>query len=111
MLLLANGIDLPEWACAEVTARSQDLGIGPDELVRYLVCAHIRKGPEASDAQFTVPRSMESSLVGDDFMVVRRSEDTVVLVPTVSMSFDDALAQFQANGCTEADVLQALSGR
>ena len=109
MLLFSNGIDLPEWACAEVEARGRDLGIGPDELVRYLVCTHIRNGPEASDTQFTVPRSMESSLVGDDFMVVRRSEDTAVLVPTVSMSFDDALAQFQSNGCSEADVLRALS--
>ena len=109
MLLLANGFDLPEWACTEVEARGRDLGIGPDELVRYLVCTHIRKEPNASEAEFSVPHAMESSLVGDDFMVVRRNEKEVVLAPTVSMSFADALAQFQANGCTEADILQALS--
>ena len=109
MLLFANGIDLPEWACEEVAARSQDLGVGPDELVRYLVCTHIKKEPNASEAEFSVPRAMESRLVGDDFMVVRRNENEVVLAPTVSMTFADALAQFQANGCTEADILRALS--
>ena len=109
MLFVANGIDLPKWACEEVEARSRSLGIGPDELVRLLVCTHVNEEPKASDAQFAVPRSMEPSLAGDDFIVVRRTEDETVLAPTVSMSFADAISQFQANGCTEADVLQTLS--
>ena len=110
MLLLPDGVDLPTWACEEVEARSRDLGIGADELVRYLVCAHIKKQPDTSEAEFSVPRSMEPSLVGDDFMVVRRSEREVVLAPTMPISFVEALAQFRANGCTQADVLRAISG-
>lgn len=109
MLFFANGIDLPKWACEEVEARSRSLGVSPDELLRFLVCTHTKEEPKASDAQFAVPRSMESRLIGDDFMVVRRTENETVLAPTVAMSFADSVSQFQANGCTETDVLHTLS--
>lgn len=99
---------LPAWAAAEVESQCAERGVSAAEFVRYLVCAHVKAASPVAEAQFTVPHEMESAFVGEDFMVVRRDERGVVLTPCESMSFKDALAEFQANGCTEDDVLLAM---
>ena len=108
MLFEVDVLELPEWAVAEVEAQCAERGVSVEELLRYLICAQVKAFAPPNGAQFTVPHVMESSLVGEDFMVVSRNEKGVVLAPCESMPFNDALAEFHANGCTEDDVLLAL---
>ncbi len=109
MLFQVDAFDLPAWAHAELEAQCADRAIGVAELVRYLVCAHIKSMALPAGTEFTVPHEMEARLVAEDFMVVRRNADGVVLTPCDPMSFSDALAEFKANGCTEDDVIRALA--
>ena len=108
MFFFVDALELPEWAVAEVEAQCAEREVSVQELLRYLVCAQVKAIAPPNEAQFTVPHAMESSMVGDDFMVVRRNEQGVVLAPCESMPFNEALAEFHANGCTEDDVLLAL---
>ena len=108
MLLNVATFELPTWAAAEIKTQCAERGLSVEELVRYLVCANVGAAAPPAGPRFTVPHAMESDLVGDDFMVVCRNEQGVVLTPCEPMSFDDALAEFQASGCNEDDVLLAM---
>ena len=104
-----NAFDLPAWAHDELKAQCVERAIGVEELVKYLVCTHVKSLSPSAAAQFTVPREMESRFVGEGFMVIRRNTDWVVLTPCEPISFEDALVEFQANGCTKDDVIRTLA--
>lgn len=72
MLFQVDAFDLPEWAHDELRAQCAERAIGVEEFVKCLVCAHVKSLPSHAGAQFTVPHDMESQLVGEGFMVVRR---------------------------------------
>ena len=92
----------------DIAAKSRDLGIRPDELVRSLICSNVEGFEPRSARRFSVPASMEQRLVGDGFMVVGRTDEQVVLAPTRDVPFEEALATFQANGLNEEQVLEIL---
>ena len=108
MLVKVAAIELPAWAVAEVEKQCAERGVSVEELVKYLVCADVKAATPPDGAQFTVPHAMEPNLAGDDFVVVRRNERGVTLTHCHPMSFDDALAEFHANDCTEDDVLLVM---
>lgn len=108
MKSLNIAIHLPDWAAEDIAAKSQDLGIRPDELVRSLICSNVESFDPRGARHFSVPASMEQRLVGDGFMVVGRTQDQVVLAPTRDVPFEEALAAFQANGLNEEQVLEIL---
>ncbi len=83
--------------------------IGIDELGKYLVFTYVKSLSSQAGTQFTVPPEMESRMVSEGFMVVRRTDDRVVLTPSEPMSFEDALAELQSNGLTEDEVIRAVS--
>ena len=101
-------IHIPDWAAEDIVAKSRDLGIRPDELVRSLICSNVEDFEPRRARHFSVPASMEQRLVGDGFMVIARTSDQVVLAPTRDVPFEDALAAFQANGLNEEQVLEIL---
>ncbi len=110
MLFQVDDFDLPEWAHDELKAQCAERAIGVEEFVKYLVCTHVRSLPSQVGAQFTAPPEMETRLVGEGFMVVRRTAEGVVLTPSEPMAFEDALAEFQSNGLTEGETIRAVSG-
>lgn len=101
-------VHLPDWAVEDIAAKSKELGIRSDELVRSLICANVESFEPRSVRHFSVPASMEQRLVGDGFMVIARNADQVVLAPTRDVPFEEALAAFQANGLNEEQVLEIL---
>ena len=101
-------IQIPDWAAEDIAAKSRDLGIRPDELVRSLICSNVEGFEPRSARHFSVPASMEQRLVGHGFMVVGRTDEQVVLAPTRDVPFEEALAAFQANGLNEEQVLEIL---
>jgi len=101
-------IHLPDWAAEDIAAKSQELGIRPDELVRSLICSNVESFEPRSARHFSVPASMEERMVGDGFMVIARTPNQVVLAPTRDVPFEEALAAFQANGLNEDQVLEIL---
>ncbi len=110
MLFEVNAFDLPEWAHEELKAQCAERAIGVDELVKYLVCTQVKSLSLQAGTQFTVPPEMESRMVSEGFMVVRRSAEGVVLTPCEPMSFQDALTEFQSNGLTGEDIVRAVDG-
>lgn len=108
MKALHIDINLPDWAAEDIAAKSRELGIRPDELVRSLICSNVEGYEPRSARHFSVPASMEQRLVGDGFMVIARTPDQVVLAPTRDVPFEEALAAFQANGLNEDQVLEIL---
>ena len=109
MLFQVDAFDLPAWAHDELQAQCAERAVGVDELVKYLVCTYVKTLSSQVGTQFTVPPEMETRLVAEGFMVVRRSADGVVLTPCEPMSFEDALAEFHNNGLTEDEVVRAVS--
>lgn len=101
-------IHLPDWAAEDIAAKSKDLGIRPDELVRSLICSNVESFEPRNARHFSVPVSMEQRLVGEGFMVVGRTADQVMLAPTKDVPFEEALAAFHANGLNEEQVLEIL---
>ena len=110
MLFQVDDFDLPEWAHDELKAQCDERAIGVDELVKYLVCSYVKSLSSHGGTEFRVPPEMESRMVSEGFMVVRRSAEGVVLTPCEPMSFQDALAEFQSNGLTEEDIVRELAG-
>ncbi len=110
MLFQVDDFDLPEWAHDELRAQCAERAIGVEEFVKYLVCTYIKSLPSHAGAQFTAPPEMEARLVGEGFMVVRRTAKGVVLMPSEPMAFEDALAEFQSNGLTEDDIVRKVEG-
>ena len=110
MLFQVDDFDLPEWAHDELRAQCAERAIGVDELVKYLVCSYVKSLSSHGGTEFRVPPEMESRMVSEGFMVVRRSAEGVVLTPCEPMSFQDALAEFQSNGLTEDDIVRAVDG-
>ena len=110
MLFQVDDFDLPEWAHDELRAQCAERAIGVEEFVKYLVCTHVRSLRSQAGAQFTAPPEMEARLVGEGFMVLRRTVEGVVLTPSEPMAFDDALAEFQSNGLTEEDIIRVIDG-
>ena len=110
MLFQVEDFDLPEWAHDELRAQCAERAIGVEEFVKYLVCSHFGSLPSHAGAQLTVPLEMEAQLVGEGFMVVRRTDEGVVLTPCEPMAFEDALAEFQSNGLTEDDIVRKVEG-
>ena len=105
MLFQVDAFDLPEWAHDELRVQCAERAIGVEEFVKYLVCTYVKSLPSHVGAQFTAPHDMEAPLVGEGFMVVRRTAEGVVLTPCEPMAFEDALAEFQSNGLTEDEVI------
>ena len=85
----------PAWVKAEAERLMAERQITFDELVVGLVCTHIRSPHQQTGTEFTVPQQIAASLIGDDFMVVRRCPDGVVLTPCEPKSFAEALAEYQ----------------
>lgn len=110
MLFQIDDFDLPAWAHDELQAQCAERAVAVDELVKYLVCAHVKSLSSRAGTEFTVPHEMEARMVSEGFMVVRRNADGVVLTPCEPMSFEDALAEFQSNGLTEDDIVRAVKG-
>ena len=110
MLFQVDAFDLPAWAHDELKAQCAERAIGVDELVKYLVCAYVKSLSSHVGTELTVPREMESRLLSEGFMVVRRGADGVLLTPCEPMSLQDALADFHDNGRTEDDVVRAVAG-
>ncbi len=110
MLFQVEAFDLPEWAYDELKAQCAERAIGADEFLKYLVCTYVGALSSQTGTQFTVPHQMESRMLAEGFMVVRRHADGVVLTPSEPMAFEDALAEFQSNGLTEDDIVRAMDG-
>ena len=108
MKSLQIDIQIPDWAAEHISAQSRDLGIHPEELVRSLICSNVATFRPHATRHFSVPASMEERLVGDNFMVIGRNHDKIVLAPTKDVPFDQALAAFRANGLNEEQVLEIL---
>lgn len=108
MKSLHVNIQIPDWAAAHISARSRELGIHPDELVRSLICSNIATFQPHAARHFSVPASMEERLVGDNFMVIGRTHGNIILAPTKDVPFERALAAFRANGLNEEQVLEIL---
>ncbi len=96
MLFFVNGIDVPVETYQKLEACCDELGVQPEEFVRYLICTNAEHPPAKGRRELAVPRTMEDAFIGEGFAVVRRTDEETVLVPTVYMSFGDALAKFQA---------------
>lgn len=109
MLFFVNGIDVPVETYQKLEARCHELGVQPEEFVRYLICTNAEHPPIEGRRELAVPRSMEDAFISEGFTVVRRTDRETVLAPTVYMSFGDALAKFQANGLTEDDIVEMVS--
>ena len=99
---------LPLWAQTLAETLIADRQITLDELVTELVCSHIRSPNQRIGTEFTVPHQMAPSLIGNDFIVVRRSSDGVVLTPSDPIPFDEALAEYQEKVSPQDPMFEAL---
>jgi hypothetical protein len=102
-------IDIPDWAAQHIDAKSQDLGIRPDELIRALVCSNARAFDPLAQRHFTVPASMAGLFTSERFMIIGREADSITLTPTSYVPFEQALEAFQANGLSEEQILEILA--
>lgn len=51
---------------------------------------------------------MAPSFIGNDFIVVRRSNDGVVLTPSEPIPFEEALAEYQGKVSPKAPMFETL---
>ncbi len=108
---MASSFDLsqlPPWARTLAETLTAERRITFDELVIDLVCSHIRSPHQRTGTEFTVPHQVAPSLIGNDFMVVRRSTEGVVLTPSDPIPFDQALAEYQAKVSPQDPMFEAL---
>ena len=99
---------LPTWAQETAEALLADRQITFDELVIDLLCSHMRSTEQRVGTEFTVPHQMAPSLVGNDFMVVRRSPAGVVLTPCHPIPFEEALLEYQEKVSPEDPMFKEL---
>ena len=99
---------LPPWAQTLAETLIADRQITFNELVTELVCSHIRSPHQRIGTEFTVPHQMAPSLIGNDFIVVRRSPDGVVLTPSDPIPFEEALAEYQGNVSSQDPMFETL---
>ena len=99
---------LPTWARTLAETLIAERHITFDELVIDLVCSHIRSPHQRTGTEFTVPHQLAPSLIGNDFMVVRRSPDGVVLTPSEPIPFEEALAEYQEKVSPQDPIFETL---
>lgn len=99
---------LPPWARTLAETLIAERHITFDELVIDLVCSHIRSPHQRTGTEFTVPHQMAPSLIGNDFMVVRRSPDGVVLTPSDPIPFEEALSEYQEKVSPQDPMFETL---
>ena len=98
----------PAWVRSTAETLTAEWQITFDELVIELVCSHIRSPHQRTGTEFTVPHQIASSLVGDGFIVLRRSSNGVVLIPSEPITFGEALAEYQEKVSPEDSMFEAL---
>ena len=107
-MLAAITIEIPSWTEEVLQSLGDQHGLTVAEVAKAIVCMNSRHVRFSNEPNFTVPLVMEGDFTPEDYMVIGRSETDITLSPTECTSFEEAVAQFQANGMTETDILEVV---
>ena len=100
-------VEISERMLSELQERAATDGVTPEEMLSNLfVTAFRTPGLTFPFRSFTICDEWAGKFIEDGFRVLARKDGYHTLAPHDGVSFEDAVASFQAKGLTEAEILE-----
>ena len=100
-------VELSQRLLSELQDRAATDGVTPEEMLSNLfVTAFRTPGLQFPFRSFSIPNEWAGTFIADGFRVLARKDGYHILAPHDGVSFEDAVASFQAKGLTEAEILE-----